>query len=91
MCMCVRLLDCQDMLSFGSILSRCSIFRHGELHAHMVVDRVEFVCACACVCFCENVGVCVCVCLLDCQNMLSSAASCQDVPSFGRGIRMHTW
>ena len=27
----VRLLDCQDMLSFCSILSRCSIFRQGDL------------------------------------------------------------
>ena len=50
MCVCVRLLDCQDMLSFGSILSRCSIFRQGESHAHMIVEHVEFVCVCVCMC-----------------------------------------
>ena len=47
---CVRLLDCQDMLSFGSILSRCSIFRQGESHAHVVVEHVEFVCVRVCLC-----------------------------------------
>ena len=50
MCVCVRLLDCQDMLSFGSILSRCSIFRQGESHAHVVVEHVEFVCVRVCLC-----------------------------------------
>ena len=50
MCVCVCLLDCQDMLSFGSILSRCSIFRHGESHAHVVVEHVEFVCMRVCLC-----------------------------------------
>ena len=63
--LCVQLSCCQDVASFGSFSSRCSIFRRGKL----------------CLYVCVNVH---CVCNFRAVKMLHlSAASRQDVPSFG--------
>ena len=63
--LCVQLLCCQDVASFGSFSSRCSIFWRGKL----------------CLYVCVHV---YCVCNFRAVKMLHlSAASRQDVPSFG--------
>ena len=63
--LCVQLSCCQDVASFGSFSSRCSIFWRGKL----------------CLYVCVHVH---CVCNFRAVKMLHlSAASRQDVPSFG--------
>ena len=64
--LCVQLLCCQDVASFGSFSSRCSIFRRGKLGFYVCVHVY-------------------CVCNFCAVKMLHlSAASRQDVPSFGK-------
>ena len=80
--LCVQLLCCQDVASFGSFSSRCSIFRRGKLCLYVCV-HVHCVCNFRAVKMLhlsarKVVFVCVCACALCVQ-----LSCCQDIASFG--------